>query len=58
MKKVTAFVGSARKKNTYRTVEKFLQNLESFGGIETEIVVLSDFQISICKGCKLCLDKG
>jgi multimeric flavodoxin WrbA len=58
MKKVTAFAGSARKRNTYRSVEKFLQNLESFGGIKTEIVVLSDFQIGMCKGCKLCLDKG
>jgi multimeric flavodoxin WrbA len=58
MKKVTAFIGSARKKNTYRSVEKLLQNLESFGGIKTEMVVLSDFQVSVCKGCKLCLDKG
>jgi multimeric flavodoxin WrbA len=58
VKKVTAFVGSARKKNTYNSVKKFLNILESFGGIETEIVLLCDYKIQYCKGCKLCLDKG
>jgi multimeric flavodoxin WrbA len=56
--KVTAFVGSARKKHTYNASEKFLQNLQSLGNIEYEIVRLSDFNLGTCKGCKLCLDKG
>ena len=38
MKKVTAFVGSARKGNTYDTVVQFLGNLKAMGDIETEIV--------------------
>ncbi|MCX6238190.1 MAG: flavodoxin family protein [Bacteroidia bacterium] len=56
--KVTAFVGSARKKHTYNATEKFLQKLQSLGDIEYEIVSLSDYDLKICKGCMLCLNKG
>lgn len=58
MKRVTAFVGSARKKNTYTSVKKFLEALQSSGEIETEIVCLYDYRLETCRGCKLCLDKG
>jgi multimeric flavodoxin WrbA len=56
--KVTAFVGSARKKHTYKATEQLTYNLQSFGDVECEIVSLSDFHIEICKGCMLCLNKG
>jgi len=56
--KVTAFIGSARRKHTYRAVKRFLENLSSDGDIETEIVFLSDYHLRICTGCKLCTDKG
>lgn len=56
--KVTAFVGSARRRHTYHAVQRFLDNLRSYGGIETEIVFLSDYHLDICRGCKLCTDKG
>ena len=56
--RVTAFVGSARKKHTYQAAEKFLQHLQSMGHVEYEIVVLNDYNLKICRGCKLCLDKG
>jgi multimeric flavodoxin WrbA len=56
--KVTAFVGSARKKHTYHATERFLQNLQALGNVEGEIVVLSDHHLEICKGCKLCTDRG
>jgi multimeric flavodoxin WrbA len=56
--KVTAFVGSARKRHTYKAIEQFMHNLQSLGEIEYEIVSLSDYHIEVCKGCKLCLDKG
>jgi len=56
--KVTAFVGSARKKHTYKATEQFMYNLQSFGDVECEIVSLSDFHIEVCKGCMLCLNKG
>ena len=56
--KVTAFVGSARKKHTYHAAEQFINNLRSLGDIECEIVMLSDYHLDICKGCKLCFDRG
>ena len=58
MKKITAFVGSARKKHTYNAVVKFLSTLQSMGDIDYEIVRLSDYQLKVCRGCKLCCDKG
>jgi multimeric flavodoxin WrbA len=58
VKKVTAFVGSARKKHTYAAVEKLLADLQSLGAFEVEIVRLSDYRLETCRGCKLCMDKG
>lgn len=58
MKRVTAFVGSARKKSTYNAVGQFLGNLQSLGDIEGEIVALSDHRLGTCRGCKLCFEKG
>ena len=58
MMRVTAFVGSARKKHTHTAVQKFMSNLQSLGDVESEIVALSDYQVGTCKGCKLCLNKG
>lgn len=55
---VTAFIGSGRKRHTYNFSEKFLQALQSFGDVDYEIVMLSDYNLETCKGCKLCLDKG
>ncbi len=58
MKKVTVFVGSARKKLTYYAVRQFLENLQSLGEIEHEIVTLSHHRIGTCRGCLLCFEKG
>jgi len=58
MKKVTAFVGSARKKHTYDAAAQFLGNLQAMGDIEVEIVRLSEYRIETCKGCKVCFEKG
>ena len=58
MKKVTAFVGSARKKHTYHAVEQLLSHLQSMGDVEVEIVRLSDYPLQLCRGCKACIDKG
>jgi multimeric flavodoxin WrbA len=58
MKKVTAFVGSARKQHTYRSVQQFLASLQSRGDVETEIVRLSEHRLETCQGCKLCCDRG
>jgi len=58
MKKVTAFVGSARKRHTYDAVVQFLSHLQSMGDIEYEIVRLADYRIEFCKGCKVCFARG
>ena len=58
MKKVTAFVGTARKKHTYYAVRQFLDNLKSFGDVEYEIVALTDYRVEMCRGCKNCFRKG
>lgn len=58
MKRVTAFVGSARKKHTHNAVQQFVSNLQTLGDIEYEIVALSDYRIETCRGCKACIDKG
>jgi multimeric flavodoxin WrbA len=56
--KVTAFVGSARKKHTYQATEKLLQKLQSLGDVEYEMVRLSEYNLGTCKGCRVCFDKG
>jgi multimeric flavodoxin WrbA len=58
MKRVTAFVGSARKKDTYRAVRRFLDNVQSLGDVECEMVALSDHRLGTCRGCKVCFEKG
>jgi multimeric flavodoxin WrbA len=56
--KVIALVGSARKRHTYNAATLFGQHLQTFGDVEFEIVRLSDYHLEICRGCKMCLDKG
>lgn len=58
MMKVTAFIGSARKKHTFKATERFMENLRRFGNVDYELIVLSDYNLGICRGCKLCIDKG
>ena len=55
--KVTAFVGSARKKHTFDATEMFLKKLQHMGNIEYEIVQLSDYDLKPCIGCKTCMDR-
>jgi multimeric flavodoxin WrbA len=56
--KVTAYIGSARKKHTYKAAETVLNKLKTYGEVETEIISLNDYNIETCIGCKTCLDKG
>ncbi|MGA2976139.1 MAG: NAD(P)H-dependent oxidoreductase [Spirochaetia bacterium] len=58
MKRVTAFVGSARKRNTHNAVLQFLCNLQALGDVEYEIVGLKDYRLETCRGCKSCFEKG
>ncbi|MHB8094388.1 MAG: flavodoxin family protein [Candidatus Aminicenantales bacterium] len=59
MKKVTVFVGSARKKGvTHAAAREFLDNLRTLGDVRDEIVVLSDYNLGVCRGCKTCFTRG
>jgi multimeric flavodoxin WrbA len=58
MKKVTAFVGSARKQHTYKAAAQFLSSLQSMGEVESEIVRLHDYRLEYCRGCKVCFARG
>ncbi len=58
VKKVTAFVGAARKGYTYQATREFLDQLEALGGVATELVRLSDYHLEPCRGCKTCFAKG
>src|SRR5512136_998426 len=58
MKRVIAFVGSARRKHTYHAARQFLDNLQSLGDVECEIVALSDYRLGTCRGCQVCFEKG
>ena len=60
MKTVTVFVGSGRKQRglTYRAARQFLDNLESHGDVQGEIVFLSEHEFGLCRGCKVCFERG
>jgi len=58
MKKVIAFVGSARKRLTHYAVCQLLDNLHSLGELETEIIALNSHRLETCRGCKVCFEKG
>ncbi|MCE1252099.1 MAG: flavodoxin family protein [Anaerolineae bacterium] len=58
MKKVTVFVGSAHHKNTHEMVDIFVDHLKTLGDVDCEIITLSDYQLGICRGCRLCFEKG
>jgi multimeric flavodoxin WrbA len=58
VKRVTAFVGSARKRHTHEAVAQFLTNVQALGDVECDIVTLSDYTLRGCRGCQLCFEKG
>ena len=56
--KITAFIGSARKKHTHESIRRFFEHLQTWGEFEAEIVMLGDYSIETCRGCKLCFEQG
>lgn len=58
MQKVTVFVGSAHKKNTFQAAAQFIENLQGLGDVRGEIVTLSDYRLGICRGCRVCFERG
>jgi multimeric flavodoxin WrbA len=60
VKRVTAFVGSARRKHTYNAAVRLLEDIQSRNDSEfdVEIVRLGEHHLEICRGCKACCDHG
>jgi multimeric flavodoxin WrbA len=59
MKVVTAFVASSRKNGlTFSATRQFLDNLQSFGDVSGAITFLNQYNLGVCRGCKLCFEKG
>jgi multimeric flavodoxin WrbA len=59
MKSVIAFAGSARKKGTtHAAARQFLDYLQSYGDVRGEIVFLSEHSLGLCRGCKVCFERG
>lgn len=58
-KSVTVLMGSPHKGGATLTAARtFLAHLESWGDVHGEIVVLSEYDIRMCRGCKACFDYG
>lgn len=58
MLKITAFIGSARTGYTLRAVQQLQEKLQALGRVDFEIVPLGDYRIKICRGCKVCFERG
>jgi multimeric flavodoxin WrbA len=59
MKKVLAIMGSPRKLgNTYKITKLVEEQMKILGDIEFEYIFLKDLDLGICRGCRLCMDKG
>ena len=58
MKKITAILGSPRKKNTFRLVEAIEEAICKKEKVEFRYFHLADMTIEPCRGCLLCITKG
>ncbi|MCP4162403.1 MAG: NAD(P)H-dependent oxidoreductase [Deltaproteobacteria bacterium] len=56
--KVIAFVASFRKKHSHQSAVFILRKLSEKMDLKSEIINLHDFNLGICRGCKLCCDRG
>lgn len=58
MKKIVAFVGSARKRHTYDAVHQFLRGIRARRPVESEVIRLSECNLKPCRGCITCFERG
>jgi multimeric flavodoxin WrbA len=59
MQSVIAIVGGGRKRGaTLAATRQLLDQLQSFGDVQGEIVSLSECNIGLCRGCKVCFQRG
>lgn len=57
MKKITVFIGSARKGGTLEAVRELEHHLKKIIDVQIEYVFLAKSDLKMCKGCKICFDK-
>lgn len=58
MKKVTAFVASAHKRNTHDAVVEFKNTIQKYGDVDFDLVTLNDYKLGFCRGCRVCFEIG
>jgi len=59
MVKVLAIMGSPRKQgNTYKITKQVEEQMHVLGDVEFEYVFLTDLNLGMCRGCRLCMDRG
>lgn len=58
MKKILAIIGSPRKGDTLKAVQKFEEEMKKIEAVEVEYVMLNTLQLSDCSGCHQCILKG
>ncbi|MCD1294401.1 flavodoxin family protein [Methanocella sp. CWC-04] len=56
--KILAIIGSARKGNTYRVVQRIEENMKNMGDVDFEYLFLKDLGQGYCRGCTVCFLKG
>jgi multimeric flavodoxin WrbA len=56
--KILAIIGSPRKGNTTRTIQKIEQHHKAIADCEYEYLYLKDINFGLCKGCFACISHG
>jgi multimeric flavodoxin WrbA len=55
MKHIVAIVGSPRKGETYRAVQRLEEEMKKLGEVRVEVVMLADIALKDCLGCNNCI---
>lgn len=58
MKKVFAIIGSPRKGDTYKAVQRFEEEMNKLEEVKVEYIMLSKYGLDDCTGCHNCIKKG
>lgn len=58
MRHVLALIGSPRKGETYKAVQRLEEEMKKHGPVEFEYVMLRDLNLQDCLGCHACFMKG
>jgi multimeric flavodoxin WrbA len=56
--KVLVIMGSPRKGNTWTAVRRIEEHMQVLGEVTFEYLMLGDIDLSHCRGCYVCFEKG